>query len=198
VTPTARSAATRVEIPPLTPAQDRIVEAARALFEERGVNGTSLQMIADALGITKAAVYHKFRTKDEIVLAAVARELEPLQALLDEADAAPARGFDIVVDGLIDHSLQRRDSKLLLRDDPVVVRVLADHEPFRHLMERMYTTLTGGEGIESRVQAVLFTSAIGAAAIHPLVADLDGETLRDELHKFARHLTQRLRPASRA
>jgi AcrR family transcriptional regulator len=183
----------RVEIAPLTPAQERIVAAAQALFEERGVNGTSLQMIADALGVTKAAVYHKFRTKDEIVLATVANEITPLQELLDEADAAadPRSTYEIVVDGLIEHSLSRRNRKMLLRDDPVVVRLLAEHAPFRHLMERMYDALTRDEGIESRVQAVMFTSAMGAAAIHPLVADLDDDTLREELHHFARHLAER-------
>jgi AcrR family transcriptional regulator len=185
---------TRIELRQLTPAQTRIVDAAQVLFEERGVNGTSLQMIADALGITKAAVYHKFRTKDEIVLATVARELEPLQELLDEADALDDRvqSFDTIVDGLIAHALARRNGKLLLRDDPIVVELLARHTQFRLLMERLYDALTEA-GIESRVQAVMFTSSIGAAAIHPLVADLDDDALAGELHRFARNLLQRPR-----
>ena len=49
-------------------AQTRILVAALDLFAEHGVSGTSLQMIADALGVTKAAVYHQFKTKDEIAL----------------------------------------------------------------------------------------------------------------------------------
>jgi AcrR family transcriptional regulator len=185
----AADGSTRIELPRLTPAQTRIVDAAQRLFEERGVNGTSLQMIADELGITKAAVYHKFRTKDEIVLATVARELQPLQELLDQADALddPVASFDAVVDGLITHALSRRNRKLLLRDDPVVVKLLAEHAQFRLLMERMYEALTRA-GIESRVQAVMFTSSIGAAAIHPLVAQLDDDALAAELHRFARHL----------
>ena len=40
-----------------------------------GSGGTSLQMIADAIGVTKAAVYHQYRTKDEIILAAAEDEL---------------------------------------------------------------------------------------------------------------------------
>jgi hypothetical protein len=36
-----------------------------------GVGGTSLQMIADAIGVTKAAVYHQFNTNEEIVVAAL-------------------------------------------------------------------------------------------------------------------------------
>ena len=32
-------------------------------------------MIADTIGVTKAAVYHQFKTKDEIVIAAAGTEL---------------------------------------------------------------------------------------------------------------------------
>jgi AcrR family transcriptional regulator len=50
---------------PRSAAQTRILIAALNLFADHGVSGTSLQMIADALGVTKAAVYHQFKTKDE-------------------------------------------------------------------------------------------------------------------------------------
>ena len=52
-----------------TAAQTRILVAALDLFADHGVSGTSLQMIADAIGVTKAAVYHQFKTKDEIIIA---------------------------------------------------------------------------------------------------------------------------------
>src|SRR5262249_57471431 len=52
-----------------TAAQTRVIEAAVDLFAEHGISGTSLQMIADALGVTKAAVYHQYNTKEEIILA---------------------------------------------------------------------------------------------------------------------------------
>src|SRR5690348_12609144 len=37
-----------------SPAKARIISAAAGLFTEHGVGGTSLQMIADAIGVTKA------------------------------------------------------------------------------------------------------------------------------------------------
>jgi hypothetical protein len=40
---------------PGSPAKSRAVSAATALFAEHGVGGTSLQMIADMIGVTKAA-----------------------------------------------------------------------------------------------------------------------------------------------
>ena len=48
-------------------------------------------MIADAIGVTKAAVYHQFKTKDEIVVAAVEVELAKLEAALDAAEAERTR-----------------------------------------------------------------------------------------------------------
>ncbi|WP_156763496.1 TetR/AcrR family transcriptional regulator, partial [Mycobacterium scrofulaceum] len=52
-----------------SPARTRVLDAALDLFATHGVSGTSLQMIADAVGVTKAAVYHQFRTKEQIVIA---------------------------------------------------------------------------------------------------------------------------------
>src|SRR5215216_3806867 len=54
-----------------SPTQLRTVRVALELFAIHGVGGTSLQMIADALGVTKAAVYHQFPAKDSIVIAAI-------------------------------------------------------------------------------------------------------------------------------
>src|SRR5699024_8871206 len=50
----------------------RLLATALELFGEYGVDATSLQMIANALGVTKAAVYYHFRTKAEITEAVAA------------------------------------------------------------------------------------------------------------------------------
>ena len=67
----------------------RVLTAALDLFAEHGVNGTSLQMIADDIGVTKAAVYHQFRTKEAIVVGAVEIELGNLEGALEAAEAEP-------------------------------------------------------------------------------------------------------------
>src|SRR5271163_4829483 len=72
-------------------AQARIISAALELFARHGVERTSLQMIADAIGVTKAAVYHQFRTKDEIVIAAAEAELASVGAIIDTAEAESSR-----------------------------------------------------------------------------------------------------------
>jgi AcrR family transcriptional regulator len=172
-------------------AQSRIITAALDLFGRHGVSGTSLQMIADAIGVTKAAVYHQFKTKDEIVIAAIEAELVKVEAALDEAEAEPdrARAGEMVLATVIDLAVARRSMVSAVQHDPVIVRFLAKHEPFRHLMERLSTALTAGDdSVDARVRAAMCSAAIGGAVTHPLVADLDDETLRARLFQLARQL----------
>ena len=53
---------------PRTAAQTRVMLAALDLFAVHGVCGTSLQMIADAMGMPKVAAYQQFKTEDEIAV----------------------------------------------------------------------------------------------------------------------------------
>jgi AcrR family transcriptional regulator len=170
-------------------AQMRIALAAVDLFAEHGVSGTSLQMIADAIGVTKAAVYHQFQTKEAIVVAAVEVELGRLQAALDAAEA-PGHGGDALTALLatvIDLAVQRRRMVSTLQHDPVIVRLLADHEVLQRYMDRLLAALLrGASDPASRVRVAMVASAIGAAVTHPLVGDLDDDTLRRELLHFSR------------
>jgi AcrR family transcriptional regulator len=52
---------------PKTGTRERIQQVALELFAERGYDKTSLREIADRLGVTKAALYYHFKTKEEIL-----------------------------------------------------------------------------------------------------------------------------------
>jgi AcrR family transcriptional regulator len=168
-----------------------VLAAALALFAEHGVSATSLQMIADAVGVTKAAVYFQFRTKDEIVLAAAETELAWLREALDAAETETDRGRarERLLRQVVDAAVRRRRLTGVLQNDPVIVRLLAEHEPFRQLIDRMYGVLVGTDaGPEARVPAAMLTGAIGGAVLHPLVRDIDDEMLRAHLLRPARSL----------
>lgn len=51
--------------------KDEIAAVAMRMFVEKGYDKTSLREIADEIGVTKAALYYHFRTKDDIVVAAM-------------------------------------------------------------------------------------------------------------------------------
>jgi AcrR family transcriptional regulator len=170
-------------------ARTRVLDAALALFAEHGVSGTSLQMIADAVGITKAAVYHQFRTKEQIVLAVTERELGRLGPALEEAEAHGdgPRARDALLVHVIDMAVRDRRLVRTLQFDPVVVRLLAEHEPFQRFMDRLYRVLLR-EGEDGALEGAMLSGAISSGVMHPLVGDIDDDTLRTKLTDMTRRL----------
>lgn len=174
-----------------TPAQSRILHAALELFADHGVSGTSLQMIADAVGVTKAAVYHKFKTKEEIVIAVAEMELATLEDALEaaEAQADSIGARKVLLTEVVGMAVERRRWVRTLQNDPVMVRLLGEHEPFRSLITRLYAILLDeADDTEARISAALFSGAIAGTVINPLVDDIDDDTLRSVLI----HLTARM------
>ncbi|GAB3487129.1 TetR/AcrR family transcriptional regulator [Amycolatopsis cihanbeyliensis] len=66
-----------------TDTRENIQRIALELFTEQGYERTSLREIADRLGVTKAALYYHYRTKDDIILGLI----DNLGAQLDEVIA---------------------------------------------------------------------------------------------------------------
>lgn len=172
-------------------AQMRTVMAALDLFPDHGVSGTSLQMIADRVGVTKAAIYHQFKSKDSIVLGAVEVVLSRLEAALDIADhePTPGRARAVLLAQVIDLAVERRRWASALQSDPVMFRLISTHEPFLDLMHRVFALLLDQDSEPATLmRTAMVSAAIGGAIAHPLVATLDDETLRFELW----HVTRRL------
>jgi AcrR family transcriptional regulator len=67
----------------------RIQEVALELFAERGYDQTSLREIADRLGVTKAALYYHFKTKEEILASTLEDYLSDVHAIIDWAREQP-------------------------------------------------------------------------------------------------------------
>ncbi|OBJ29427.1 TetR/AcrR family transcriptional regulator [Mycobacterium colombiense] len=173
-----------------SPARTRVLDAALDLIATHGVSGTSLQMIADAVGITKAAVYHQFRTKEQIVIAVTERELGRLEPALEEAEAYGdgPQARDALLVRVVEMAVRDRRLVRTLQFDPVVVRLLAEHKPFQLFMDRLYRVLLSDAGLDGRIEAAMFSGALSTAVMHPLVADIDDETLLDRVTDLSRRL----------
>jgi AcrR family transcriptional regulator len=174
-----------------TAAQTRVLDAALKLIAERGVSGTSLQMIADEMGLTKAAVYRQFKTKEEIVIAITERELGMLEDALEAAEAQDdrLRAREVLLNRVIDQAIARRGTVSVLQFDPVIIRLQAEHKPFQRFIERLFAALLGTEtGVEARLHAAMLSSSISVAVMHPLIADVDDDTLRIHLVQMTRRM----------
>ena len=179
--------ASRPRKPP-SAAQTRIIEAALREFAKNGVGGTSLQMIADAIGVTKAAVYHQYRTKDEIVRAVAGAEFDRLETVLDvaESEVDGDRARETALTMIIDLAVQRRRENSTILTDPLVGRLFArDQRPVK-VVKRLNRLLMGPDaGPDTEIATVMLTAAISGAVMHPMVIRLDDETLRTQLRTLA-------------
>ncbi|GAA1616314.1 TetR/AcrR family transcriptional regulator [Actinoplanes couchii] len=70
-----------------TDTRDRVLAVALDLFAHQGYQVTSLREIAERLGVTKAAVYFHFRTKQEILTALLHGYAGDVSALAADAEA---------------------------------------------------------------------------------------------------------------
>ncbi|HEY1778643.1 MAG TPA: helix-turn-helix domain-containing protein [Solirubrobacteraceae bacterium] len=90
--------------------RSRILDAALEVFSEHGFEGSTLQQVADLLGVTKAALYYHFPSKDDILVALVTPAMADLDALLDSHAGTrdtPARRREFLA-GYLDYLLAHR------------------------------------------------------------------------------------------
>ena len=75
--------------------QDRLLDAAIALFAEKGVHGASVEEICERAGFTRGAFYSNFASKDDLLVAAVERKGEQiLRAARQATDSVPGERIE--------------------------------------------------------------------------------------------------------
>jgi TetR/AcrR family transcriptional regulator len=64
---------------------NRILDAALTSFSGRGYEATSLDALAATLGITKQTILHHFKSKDQLLTAAIDRTAHDFAAVIDQS-----------------------------------------------------------------------------------------------------------------
>jgi AcrR family transcriptional regulator len=64
------------------------------VFNERGYDGTSMEHLSRAAGISKSSIYHHVSSKEELLRRAVSRALDGLFGILDEPRACEGRAVE--------------------------------------------------------------------------------------------------------
>ncbi len=67
--------------------EDLILQVAEEVLLEKGYHDTSMDEIAAHVGIAKGTLYLHFARKEELVLALLDRELQPIVRMLEEAES---------------------------------------------------------------------------------------------------------------
>lgn len=81
-----------------------IVDVTTRLFLETGFSGTSMSAVASACGITKATLYHHFKSKDDLFAACItqgyASALDDLNELVEDTSISPSEKLTSAVERL--------------------------------------------------------------------------------------------------
>ncbi len=177
----------------------RLLDTALKLFSDHGMEGTSLQMIADALGVTKAAVYYHFKTKDEIVEAIVGPPVRELDQILDEALTKRGRSarIDHALQGLVDLVVRYRALFGLVNSDPGVRRVVkmtSEAARVDDVKTKMQTVLAGAApNLADAIAVHVVFAGLSIVGGDPAYAGIDDDTLRQHLLDVGRRLLGRPR-----
>ncbi|MCF3963450.1 TetR/AcrR family transcriptional regulator [Streptomyces fuscigenes] len=112
---------------------ETLLSVAVAVFNERGYDGTSMEHLSKAAGISKSSIYHHVAGKEELLRRAVSRALDGLFAVLDEPGATHGPAL-----ARVEH-VTRRMVEVLTAELPYVtllLRVRGNTRTERWAMER--------------------------------------------------------------
>ncbi|TDC95862.1 TetR/AcrR family transcriptional regulator [Saccharopolyspora aridisoli] len=102
--------------------RQQLLDVARALFAEKGFDGTSIEEIAHRAGVSKPVVYEHFGGKEGVYAVVVDREMRDLLDLIVSAlDAGHPRVLlEQAAHALVDYIDENTDGfRVLVRDSPV-------------------------------------------------------------------------------
>jgi AcrR family transcriptional regulator len=160
--------------------RQQILETAQRLFAELGYDATSLQMIADDMGLTKAAVYYHFRAKSDILYAAMQPGIERVEALLNVVAALRSRRarMECMVTGLVDFLVENRHLAVMASNEPAAKRHKLDEESVA-MKERALTLFYGDD--PTGAERLSFFAAFCIPETLPDMVDLSDDELREAL-----------------
>ncbi|GAA1416247.1 TetR family transcriptional regulator [Catellatospora coxensis] len=129
---------------------------AATLFAERGYRATSMQEIADRVGITKAALYYHFAAKEDLLRELTAPVLDELEQALSAVETAddPETVRWRAIEAFLDVHLRHRDTLLMLVRDMTLLVQEPVADRFKAAIALTNTLVSGPRpGLAERVRA---------------------------------------------
>lgn len=183
---------------PGTGTAGNIREVALDLFSRQGYERSTLREIADALGITKAAVYYHYRTKAEILDDLLRPMLDGEDWIIADAESdtagigSPARRL-MLVERYIDLLLAHRRVATYAMNDIAGVSNSTLLDRMRANDVRLAALLANGDlSLEQRVRT---SAALGVIVAILALPDVSNADLRPQLLRVVRDVLGLSEPA---
>ena len=126
---------------------DQLLETATLLFKEKGYHNTSMQDLADALGMQKGSLYYYINSKEELLRELLEQATSILGAHIDEIYAA-----DLSASEKLRRALENHGQAIMDHLNLVTVYL----QEYRSLpLERLEEVLVAREHYEERLMQIL-------------------------------------------
>jgi AcrR family transcriptional regulator len=189
------SAAPRPERADAARNRARILDAARRLFAERGVERVSLEAVAHAAGVSKATLFRRFGDRQSLFLALLDEHERELQELLLHGapplgpGAEPLARLHAFVDALLALSLEHREFLLASETAHPLARLGTGAYAAWHQHVTWLLSALAPEA-DAAVLAHLLLAAFDAELLTSLQrADVAPGALQDAVHQLVDSLT---------
>jgi AcrR family transcriptional regulator len=159
-----------------TDTRDRVREVALRLFLRHGFSHTTLQDIADELGLTRAALYYHYRSKDHLIASLIQPAKDAVDAFLDRAGRTepPAREL---LEGFFDLNYHHRRIFLALVRDPTGLGSVDAEGLVTELAAHAQRLLAGDDPTpDRRIRAVVAINGLSRCAT--VLPDIPHDELR--------------------
>jgi TetR/AcrR family transcriptional regulator, cholesterol catabolism regulator len=153
--------------------QQRVVLAAAKVFAERGYDQTSIQELAEAIGLAAGGLYHYIGSKERLLISICDQLMEPLldgaQALVEEA-APPADRLRALVRLWVGHVVEHRDHMLVFQQERHVIERGAQWRGVRSSRKRFERLVDDAlAGVETAGEAAFADRRLAVSALLGMV-----------------------------
>ncbi|MEU5660305.1 TetR family transcriptional regulator [Streptomyces sp. NPDC047737] len=156
--------------------RQRIQDVALDLFAEQGYEKTSLREIAERLGVTKAALYYHFKTKEDILTSIFEDLNRPIEELLEWGKGQP-RTLETKKQILIRYSEALKAATPLfvfMQENQATVRELSIGHTIKHRVISLVDLIKDPDAAltdQVRCFSALFTMHAGMMALRDAEGD---------------------------
>ncbi|MEU4164351.1 TetR family transcriptional regulator [Actinoplanes sp. NPDC026670] len=166
-----------------TDTRDRILTVALRLFATQGYATTSLREIADELGVTKAALYFHFKTKEDILNGILLGHLDSINTMIDDAadSAATLDGRKEFLRRLAAYQAARSAHLVrLIRENFTEITNLPLGAEIKKGQRRLFEALAGPDAtLSDRIRARTAFIAVQSAAMSAEWEDADEDEVME-------------------
>jgi len=157
---------------PVKSRQDKVFEAAIALFDKNGFEKTTTDELAEAVGVTKRTLYRYIHSKQQLLFDVHSRLLNDMQASVGTFVGSPRERFAAVVAAHIHMAAERHQE----------IGVL--YEEGKHLDPGQSTEMRRARSRYERAAEQIFLEAIAAGEFVPIDAGLATRAILGAVGEF--------------